>query len=228
MGKETWSNNRNPLTEIEGPRNLTEHVYMRIEKAITEFRIKPGEEIQEVGLAKQLGTSVTPVREALNRLVGDGLIIREPNKHPRVVKFSEKEIEDLYDIRSVLESLGVFLAASHITPDDIARLRKIQERGKKCHISGDMEGHGVYNAEFHEAILDLSQNSLLIEMMAKIRKKNMLCMSSTMMIPGMIEQALKEHAEIIGLLEKRDTAKVQKAMRRHIELRKKAFLEQLS
>jgi len=225
LAKETSSNNENPLTEIEGPRNLTEHVYMRIEKAITEFRIKPGDEIQEVGLAKQLGTSVTPVREALNRLAGDGLIIREPNRHPRVVKFSGKE--DLYDIRSALESLGVFLAASHITPDDIARLKKIQERGEKYHRSGDMEGHGVYNAEFHEAILDLSQNSLLIEMMAKIRKKNMLCMSSIMMIPGMIEHALEEHAEIIDLLENRDAPKVQEAMRRHIELRKKAFLEQL-
>ena len=79
------------LARIEGPRNLAESVYIRIEEAITNLIIKPGEEIQEVKLARQLGTSVTPVREALNHLAGDGLIIREPNKRPRVVKFSYKE-----------------------------------------------------------------------------------------------------------------------------------------
>ena len=218
MAKEILEDELHPLAKIEGPRSLTESVYMRLEEAIINLTIKPGEEMQEVSLAKQLGTSVTPVREALNRLAGDGLIIKGPNKRPRVVKFSDKEIEDLYDVRGALESHAIFLAASFVTSDDIAHLREIQKLGVNYHLSGETKEYQVYNANFHEAILKLSHNNLLIEMMASIMKKNRLCMASTVLIPGRSKQATEEHEEMINLLEKKDASKAQEAMRKHIEL----------
>jgi DNA-binding GntR family transcriptional regulator len=212
------------LARIDGPRNLAESVYIRIEEAITNLTLKPGDEIQEVKLAKQLGTSVTPVREALSRLVGDGLIVREPNKRPRVAKFSYKEIEDLYDIRGALESLGIYLAASHITSDDIASLRQLQKQGSIYVLSRKIEEYKAYNAHFHQSILNISHNVLLAEMMETIRKKIVLFVSSTVLIPGRSEQGIKEHAEMINLLEKRDASAAREAMRNHIELAKEGFL----
>ena len=224
MLKETLEGNDDLLTRVEGPRNLAEIVYIKIEEAITNLVIKPGDEIQEARLAKQLGTSVTPVREALNRLAGDGLIVREPNKRPRVAKFSHKEIEDLYNIRGALESLGIYLAAFHVKPDDIAYLRQIQEQGSRYVLSRKIEEYKAYNAHFHQTILNISRNALLVTMMAAISKKISLCISSTVLIPGGSEQGIKDHAEMINLLEKKDASAAREAMRNHIEVAKEAFL----
>lgn len=213
------------LSKLKGHRNLTDRVYERIQKAITGLAIKAGEEIQEVRLAQQLGTSVTPVREALHRLVGDGLIVREPNKRPRVIVLTEREINDLYDLRGALESFGASLAAQNAKPNDIESLRDLQKRGEEYHRAGMIEEYKAYNDQFHEKIVSLSGNKLLVQMMEAIRNKNRLCVSSTVMIPGRSQQAIEEHRELISALEEGDPRGARETMSRHIQLAKEAFLE---
>jgi len=213
------------LSKLKGPRNLTDRMYERIQKAITGLALKTGEEIQEVKLAQQLGTSVTPVREALHRLVGDGLIVREPNKRPRVIVLTEQEINDLYDLRGALESFGSSLAAQNVKPSDIESLRDLQKKGEGYHRAGMIEEYKAYNDQFHESILSLSGNKLLVQMMKTINNKNRLCVSSIVMIPGRSQQAIEEHRKLISALEKRDPRGAQETMRGHIQLAKEAFLK---
>jgi len=213
------------LSKLKGHRNLADRVYERIQKAITGLSIKAGEEIQEVKLARQLGTSVTPVREALNRLVGDGLVVREPNKRPRVIVLTEREINDLYDLRGALESFGASLAAQNAKLSDIESLRDLQKRGEEYHRAGMIEEYKAYNDHFHAKIMSLSGNKLLVQTMETISNKNRLCVSSTVMIPGRRQQAIEEHRELIGALEARDSRGAQERMSRHIQLAKNEFLE---
>jgi len=214
------------ISEIKGPTSLTERVYERLENAIINLEIKPGQVIQEPELARQLGISVTPVREAINRLIGDGFLVRK-SRRTRVTQFSRSEIEDLYEVRAHLEVLAVEKAISNMTDEDIEYLKRLQEKGEGYVRSHDADGYEEYNSQFHSKIRSMSKNRLLIQLIDTMMKKNRLVMSSQAHTTPSHKwaSAVKEHMEIVGLIEKRDTQKAKAAMRKHIDTANRLFLD---
>jgi len=96
--------------------NLGERVYRLLWDRILDRRLHPGEKLSDVRLSDELGVSRTPVREALNRLVQDGIIKSEPNRGFYVASFSAKDIEEIYDLRAALES------AASLDDDSVQKL----------------------------------------------------------------------------------------------------------
>lgn len=205
------------VKQISNYRNLTEHVYSILEESILNKSLKPGQELVEYKIAEWLGTSATPVREALNRLISEGLVKKTPNKIPKVVKLTKKEIEEIYDIRIALESLGIAEAACNINPENINELKELQEKGENNYHKGDPHAFFEYNNNFHALIINIANNNLLADMIDSINKKISLCTSSSILIAGRIEKAIKEHRSMIDLLEKQEAEAAKNLMQKHIE-----------
>ena len=213
------------LTNIEGPRSLADMVFKLIENAILDGELKPGEEIPESKLAKLLNTSATPVREAINRLIGDGIVEKIPNKPSRIVILSNKEVEDLFDIRMALERLSISLAADNIDQEGINYLKDLQKSGEEYLQKNNLKKYSQYNHDFHDCLYKYSKNHLIVDMLQNIRKKIMLCTSATTLIPEIPARAVPEHELMIEALIKRDKNNAEKLMIAHIVEAKKELIE---
>jgi DNA-binding GntR family transcriptional regulator len=122
----------------------TARVRDELQHAILEGVLKPGERLRAEALAQRLGTSRTPIREALLQLEAQGLVEVEPNRGAVVRAFDRDDLLDLYELRALLEPRAAALAAHRITDDDIARLDALCD-------ADDLIGA---NEAFHRIILE--------------------------------------------------------------------------
>src|SRR3546814_17456473 len=116
------------------PASLADQAYQGLLAAIAEGRLKPGERVRETALAEELGISRTPIREALQRLARDGLVQLDARSGARVTELSLAAIQELYDLREILEGSTARLAALGATANDLQRLDRADKRrlGKGC------------------------------------------------------------------------------------------------
>ena len=210
---------------IRGPRNLTERVYTLLQTAIATRQLPPGQEVNEVMLAEKFATSVTPVRAAIDRLTGEGLIVRESSKPPRVASLTLKDIEDLYDVRRALEVLAISRAVHLATCADILSLRDLHRDAPRWAAEGRTEQYQDYNSRFHQKLQELSRNSLLEQMMRPLQTRFRLVAASTAAIQGVPQRSITEHGQMIDLIERRDADAAAALMATHIELAKHVYLQ---
>jgi DNA-binding GntR family transcriptional regulator len=159
---------RDPIQIEREPARLSDAVFEALRKAIIEGKLAPGERLRQEALAKELGVSQITVREALNRLVGEGLCIHIPYKGVRVIAPSLEDWEDIYAIRGLLEGLAAELAASRITPEELTQM---QELLPATIVDADPESVGrarEANREFHEIAIKASDRRFLIQILRQI------------------------------------------------------------
>lgn len=104
---------------------LSDQIYKILRSSIISWEIKPGERLLQEKLASEFGVSQMTIREALGRLTAEGLTIHEPYRGTRVVSISVDELEDIFDVRLILESKAMELAAKEITPSDIQKMKEL-------------------------------------------------------------------------------------------------------
>lgn len=159
---------REPIRIEREPQGLSGAVFEALRKAIRDGRLAPGERLRQEALAKELGVSQITVREALNRLVGEGLCIRIPYKGVRVIAPSKEDLEDIYAIRGLLEGLAAELAANHIGPEELDRMRELLPDT----VVGDEVESVAHareaNREFHEIVIHSSGRRFLIQILRQI------------------------------------------------------------
>jgi DNA-binding GntR family transcriptional regulator len=153
-----------PLILETRPDSLTDAVYEAIRSGIVENRLPPGYPVTEAALAEQLGVSKTPVREALLRLKGAGVIEPNGRRGGRVVRRSEPAIRRAYEVREALEPYASGRAAERATDGELAELKSLAERSLSCAERGDMKGFSRHDVEFHIAVARASGNALLWRM----------------------------------------------------------------
>ena len=143
---------------------LAEQVYHALKKEIIlqhTPEMKMGVTIKEVEIAKRLGCSPTPVREAINMLRQDNLIVGNSFHSSEVISFSQKDIQDLLIIRTELEVSAVRQAMPNVTQKDIVALKRIQKEYAKAQEGMDFTQIAAINADFHNYILALAKNRTL-------------------------------------------------------------------
>ncbi len=140
---------------------LAEQVRDRLLEGILNGRYPPDSRIVETRVAKELGTSQAPVREALRSLEALGVVEISPFRGARVRRPTRRELLDAYIVRSNLEALGARLAVPHLTPASLAELGELVERMETAAEAND--GHAVAEADvrFHGRIIELSDNATL-------------------------------------------------------------------
>lgn len=121
---------------------------------------KPGDRLVELQIAQEIGTSQGPVREALRDLQGMGLIEQEPYKGTRVREITDREIEEAYMVRSVLEQLAAELAAPRLK-GNVSALKKEVDAFVNAAKKRDLKKYSAHDMEFHRRIIEAADNKLL-------------------------------------------------------------------
>ena len=141
---------------------LADQVKERLLEAILDGSYPPDSRIVETAVAKELGTSQAPVREALRGLEALGIVEITPFRGARVRRLDVAELLEAYVVRSAIEVLGARLAVARLTDDDVAAIARIGEDMRRVADAADGRALAIVDASFHEKIMSLSGNSTLL------------------------------------------------------------------
>ena len=143
---------------------LSDRVKEHIIEAVLSGELKPGDRIVESSMARQLGVSQAPVREAIRDLVLLGFLESEPYRGTSVRSFTPEELWETYTVRAALESLAARLAAEHITKADTEALQRILDEMMEAAHQQDQDRLVQLDNHFHEKILQISRNKILYQL----------------------------------------------------------------
>jgi DNA-binding GntR family transcriptional regulator len=189
-------------------------VYESLRDAISDGRIAGGERVREEEVARNLGVSRTPVREALQRLQQRGILILGSGRGLVVAQLNHEQVVELYAMREILEGSAARFAAMHATSAEIATLYQLQEQLRTA-VSDDML-HITLNRRFHQAIYEAAHNRYLLQTLESLNDSFALLRSSTFRLPHRTRNSDEERRRIIAAIEKRDPDLAEKEAREHI------------
>jgi DNA-binding GntR family transcriptional regulator len=199
--------------------NLSALAYERLERAIMEGEIKPGDRLSESALARRYGISRGPLREAIGQLEGRRLVERKSNLGARVVSLSNTDLIDILVIRESLEGLACRMAATRVPPAQIAKLEDLLSAHADTEAVKSDRGYfqGSGDADFHQVIISACGNNRLIGLLGgELYPLLRLYRHQMSMRPGRPAAALKEHRAVLFALKLGDSDKAEVAMRAHI------------
>jgi len=203
--------------------NFGDQVFEQLKKMILDGVFRPGNRIIESEVAESIGISRTPVREALHKLEAERLIVRLPKGGYVVKGMSRGEIEEIFDIRVILESFAGYLAAERWNDNEIAPLEDKLEEFEKYLMINDLKELTRLNTEFHELLYALSKSPKLIEMINNLRDEIFLLREILLESMKMGTLSHNDHKEIIKAIKNREAKKVERLLKEHI-LRGKDFV----
>jgi DNA-binding GntR family transcriptional regulator len=195
-------------------RSRSEFVYASLRDAIWEGRFAPGERVGEEEVARLLGVSRTPVREALRRLQERGLLAVGAGRSLVVAELSQSQVLELYAMREILEGSAARFAARHATEAEIDLLHRLL---------GELEKHAgngrmlvALNRRFHAAICEAAHNRYLIETLAGMHDALALLHGNTFRVPNRRSESDAEHRRIVSAIERRNADEAEAAARDHV------------
>jgi len=188
---------------------------VQVRHRILDGTYEPGAVIRESRIAAELGVSRTPVREAFRRLEQEGLVTVMPNKGAVVAGITEKDIEDIYTVRALIEGLAAKWAAAHITSQQLAELEELLEQMDRAAAANDYRTWRELDSRFHEVIYEAS-HSVPLELVlstfhAYLRRARLDSLAS----PGRMRQSAEEHAAIVAAIKEGDPEMAAHALAEH-------------
>ena len=208
-----------PLAAPKGTRHLTkqEFVYQTLRDAILKCELPPGERLVIDDLARQLQVSAIPVREALQLLLSEGLVVNVPHVGATVAPISRESILEVFSVMEGLEIVSTRVATQRATDAEVETLAEIVSQMDKALGAGDHEGWADLNKRFHLSISGLAQLPMLQEMMERVmdRWERVRRFYFSGVLVHRAEQAQQEHHEIVDAMRARNTDKLEGMMRRH-------------
>jgi DNA-binding GntR family transcriptional regulator len=185
-------------------------------EAIMSGEYKPGDRVVASALARRLGVSQAPVREAIRDLVLLGFLENEPFKGTSVRSFSAKELYEVYTVRAALESLAARLAVARLTEEDVEALQQTLEEMIQAAQAQDEALMVRLDNAFHEAILQVSDNQILYQLWQALQFGYWTIVTARMSSHD-LEELARRHETLLEALKTRDPQKAMMAMQRHIE-----------
>jgi DNA-binding GntR family transcriptional regulator len=199
---------------------LSDQVKQYILDAIERGELQPGERLVESQLARQLRISQAPVREAIRDLVSSGFLEREPHRGAMVRLLTDKDMQEIYSVRAVLDALAAEQAAPKVSEEDLQALRNTVEKMLQMAKVGDYLAAARYDWQFHIQIVALSGNSLLRRIYDNLQLGQYILITMRRSSIS-LEQLAARHQAVIEALATRDPAIARRAMLQHIvELQK--------
>lgn len=190
--------------------------YGQLRSAILAGKLAPEDRLSVPSLAEDLRVSRSPVREAVFRLVREGLAVDIPHRGAVVASYGLVELAGVYEIREVLEGLAARLAADRCSPALVGELRQTFERHRAAVARGDQPAHLEEDARFHALTRQAAAHEWLMELLDQISGKIHLAMLSTSAISGGREQAIADHERILIAIERGDETEAEIAARSHV------------
>ena len=209
---------RSPLRPIVRSMSMRSEVYERLRRAIIEGVLPDGSTLVSTELSAQLGVSRTPVREALVRLVHDGLAVETDAGQVIVRPVRRGELESFFEIRAELERLAARRAAERSTEKSLALLRDAEQRVAKAVADGATGARQVeLNEEFHRMLYEGSGNELLARALLDLEAMTARRMLDRLYERADAERTVREHRAIVAAIEAGDAEEAGKAAAAHVE-----------
>ncbi|WP_135470835.1 GntR family transcriptional regulator [Crenalkalicoccus roseus] len=214
-------------TRPRRPADTAARLYEVLRERVTAYRVPPGARLNEVEIARELGASRTPVREALNRLATEGLLSFEPNRGFRARELDTKEIFDLYEARRLLEVSGARLACERAPDASVEELRLFWEEveGRCPTTASAAAGLVAADEEFHERLIALSGNAELPRLLRGLNARIHFVRWVDLDRVGRREGTYVEHRAILDALSRRDGEGCARLLAAHIERRREDIVE---
>jgi DNA-binding GntR family transcriptional regulator len=204
------------LPSLGGPRTLREQVAHALRAALVAGEMRPGEVYSAPRLAQRLGVSATPVREALLDLAQQGLVESVRNKGFRVTVLSDRDLDEITQLRMLIEVPTVAGLAKHVSDVEIDRLRPMARRIERAAATGDLIGYVEADRQFHIELLALAGNRLIVAMASDLRARSRLYGLAGLVERGLLVESAREHTTLLNLLAIRDEEGARTLVTSHI------------
>ena len=209
------------IRPVERPTPLRQSVYEALVELVIAGRLTQGQHLVETDLARQLGVSRQPVREALHRLEAEGWVDLRPNQGAFVHVPTGQEVDQLLDVRELLEVETARLAARGAGAGQLARLRVICHEGEAAVEAGDTERVVSVNNQFHDALAEIAGNAVLAELSAIVGRRARWYYRLVAPLRG--HDSCAEHVSMVDAIEAGDADQAAEVARDHVERTRKAY-----
>ncbi len=197
--------------------SLTEKVYQNLRSDILSGTFRDREELKETALAKTYGVSRTPVREAIRQLALEGLVDTIPNRGAYVHNIHEKDVKDVYAIRSLLEGLAARWAVENITDEQIEAMEEVLYMSEYYRRKELWEQVYVCDNKFHDLMYAASGSHLLEHMLRTFHEYVQQVRKSALQNEKRAKSSFEEHAAILEAIKKRQADEAAALAKQHIE-----------
>jgi DNA-binding GntR family transcriptional regulator len=206
------------LAPLEDTSTFADRAYTALKDTIVSLNVyeQDGDvRLDERQLASDLGISRTPVREAMAQLEREGFVRSVPRRGIYVVRKSKKEVIEMITAWAALESMAARLITTNATTDEIAALRKMFATFENGQVRAHLDEYSVANIEFHQTIIRMSKNGVLIDLAENLFTHMRMIRRKTIGEQDRVERSIRDHMNIIEALEARATERAEDLVRDH-------------
>ena len=196
---------------------LRDVVFNTLREAILKGELKPGERLMELQLAAKLGVSRTPIREAIRMLEQEGLAVTIPRKGAEVAKMTEKDMEDVLQIREALDELAAKIACEQISEEQLEELVATMHEFEESTKTDNVKKIAEADVKFHDIIYQSTGNPKLVNMLNNLREQMYRYRLEYIKDADKRQILVVEHDYILKAIRSRHVAEAKKAIREHID-----------
>jgi DNA-binding GntR family transcriptional regulator len=198
------------------PKTLKENVTDILRQMIIDGELAPETELNQVGIANQLGVSRGPVREALGQLEQEGLVHSIPYKGVFVTSLTRRDVEELYSVRMALETMAVERAFDRITEDDLAKLNQIVNEMSLAAKDQDLQRLVRIDLDFHEHLVIVADHDLLYKLWKQVEVGVLRCLHTRHQIYTFLDEVVGSHPTIVMAFSERNKEWAVEILREHV------------
>ena len=206
------------LEPIDTSFSLKNKAYAALKSVITNMDVYGSRDdirLDERSLAEEFGISRTPVREAMAQLEREGFVRSVPRRGVYVVRKTRREVIELITAWAALESMAARLITENASDDEIASLRRVFAAFDNGELRAHLDEYSEANIEFHQTLVRLSRNSVLINLAENLFTHMRMIRRKTIGEKDRVDRSIRDHMHIIEALEARDTLRAEKLVRDH-------------
>jgi DNA-binding GntR family transcriptional regulator len=205
-----------PVFEQVPHKSLREMALSAIRQAILRGDLKPGQRLMESEIARQMGVSRAPVREALRQLETEGLVVSEAHRGAFVAELSAKDVSEICALRAAVESMAARIVTEQASPETLAELQQAVADMAQAADEGDLPRLAALDLSFHEMLCRASGNSRLLDTWLNMTSliRTFIDLTHTLYLPA--DELVRLHTEVIEHIQNRRADEAGQALARHI------------
>ncbi len=210
---------------IEKHLTLREKILENIRDAIISGSLKAGSRVSEPELAERYGISRTPIREAFRQLESEGYLTVIPRRGAVVSEFSEKDVEEFYAIKSILEGYAARRACEKLTDKELGRLQAINDRLSELAEHNDIKTFFKIHSDFHDTFIKAADNEKLRDLINSLVTRFQRLRLMSLSLPGRMRISVQEHEKIIDAFSRKDAETAESLVRKNAEFGGKVLMD---
>ena len=204
---------------------LREKILEHIRDAIISGSLKAGSRVSEPELADRYGISRTPIREAFRQLESEGYLTVIPRRGAVVSEFSQKDVEDFYAIKSILEGYAARQACMKLTDKELDKLQANNDRLAELADHNDIKTFFKIHNDFHDMFIKAADNEKLRELITSVVARFQRLRFTSLSLPGRMKIVIQEHGKIIEAFRRRDAETAEMLVRKNAEYGGRVLLD---